>query len=154
MLGGESGFKKLIEKSNSLGIKILIDSLTRVSSARPHRKYRKLIIHRIDHEGKKLAVYGSDGRAVNFEDTALLNYRKKKVWDLLVEEIIFMATKYGIHGIHLDNGQAWPQILNCNLAEMYRKDPDGKYAYTDKEIFEGEIVNEDEESGFWSCSLK
>lgn len=38
----------------------------------------------LDNQGKLVNVYGTDGRAVHFEDTTLLNYRKKKCWDLLL----------------------------------------------------------------------
>jgi hypothetical protein len=45
---------------------------------------------------------------VNYEDSAILNYRKIESWDLLVDEVINLQQTYGIDGIHLDNGQAWP----------------------------------------------
>jgi hypothetical protein len=46
-------------------------------------------------------VFGSDGRAIFFEDTTLLNYRKKKVWDLMLEEVISFTDTYGVSGLHL-----------------------------------------------------
>lgn len=45
---------------------------------------------------------------MNFEDTTLLNYRKKEVWDLMIKEVLEFCEKYQINGIHLDNGNAWP----------------------------------------------
>ena len=108
MLGGKNGFKDLTKKANDIGMRIIIDCLTRVSSSRAHKKYRDLLIHQLDSQGKKTTVFGSDGRAIFFEDTCLLNYRKKKVWDLLLEELIDFTKEYKINGIHLDNGQAWP----------------------------------------------
>ena len=61
--------------------------------------------------------------------------------------------KFGIDGIHLDNGQAWPQIMVLDVDEMYRNDSDGTRAYSDKQIFFGEVVLQDEKSGFWGSSV-
>lgn len=36
-----------------------------------------------------------------FDDTAILNYRKKKCWDLLLSELVTMAQDLSINGIHL-----------------------------------------------------
>lgn len=52
MLGGNSAFKELTKKANEKNIKILIDSLTRVSSARMHKKYKKHILTALDKFGK------------------------------------------------------------------------------------------------------
>lgn len=38
----------------------------------------------------------------------MLNYRKIESWDLLIDEVLQFATKHGLDGVHLDNGQAWP----------------------------------------------
>ena len=51
--------------------------------------------------------YGSDGKSVTYEDSAILNYRKKESWDLLISEIKTLIDKYNIDGVHLDNCQAW-----------------------------------------------
>ena len=45
---------------------------------------------------------------MKMEDTAMLNYRKKAAWDLLIEEVLSFTEATGVDGIHLDNGQAWP----------------------------------------------
>lgn len=87
MLGGPNGFSDLTKKAKELNVRILVDCLTRISSSRANKKYRDLIIHALDSQGKKTPVFGSDGRAIFFEDTTLLNYRKKKVWDLMLEEV-------------------------------------------------------------------
>lgn len=41
----------------------------------------------IDDSGKKNNFYGSEGRSLNYQDTAILNYRKKEAWNLLLEEV-------------------------------------------------------------------
>lgn len=69
-------------------MKIIVDCLARVSSSRMHKKYRDLINYGLDDSGKKKIMYGTDGRAVNYEDTALLNYRKKEAWDMLLREVM------------------------------------------------------------------
>jgi hypothetical protein len=66
-------------------MKIIIDCLARVSSSRMDRKYREHINHSLDEYGKVKLVYGTDGRALNYEDSTVLNYRKKVVWDLMIE---------------------------------------------------------------------
>lgn len=149
MLGGVEGFKELINESRKLGMRILIDGLTRVSSARPHKRYLDHVLHNLDESGKKTICFGTDGRALNFEDTALLNYRKKEVWDLFLKEVIEFTDKFGIDGIHLDNGQAWPQIMQLDVDEMYRTDCDGAPAYSDQEIFNGAVVLPNENCGYW-----
>jgi starch synthase len=95
-------------KAKEIGIKIVIDSLTRISSARPHKKYKKYFVYRLDEHNKQVTLYGTDGRSYHFEDTILLNYRKKRVWEVLLDEIVAFKDKYGVNGIHLDNGHAWP----------------------------------------------
>lgn len=42
-----------------------------------HKKYRELLNYGLDDNGKKKIMYGTDGRSMNYEDTAILNYRKK-----------------------------------------------------------------------------
>lgn len=41
-------------------------------------------------------MFGTDGRSLHFEDTIILNNRKKRVWDALLEEVIDLATIYSI----------------------------------------------------------
>ena len=41
----------------------------------------------------------------------------------------------GVDGIHLDNGQAWPQIMEVDMEELLRIDVDGEPAYTAEQNF-------------------
>ena len=66
----------LMQKAKELNIKVLIDSVTRVSSARPHKKYRSHLINQLDKDDKLITLFGTDGRSLDFEDTTVLNYRK------------------------------------------------------------------------------
>jgi hypothetical protein len=39
-------------KAKEIGVKIVVDSLTRISSARPHNKYKKYFVYRLDEHDK------------------------------------------------------------------------------------------------------
>ena len=115
LLGGEKAFNSMANKAKMFSMKIFVDSLSRVSSSHPHRKYRNILLHTLDESGKVNICYGSDGHSVNYEDSAILNYRKIESWDLLVDDIISLAGRNKIDGIHLDNCQAWPQIGRAHV---------------------------------------
>ena len=150
LLGGDEDFISLMNKAHKLSIKIILDSLSRISSSRAHRKYRNILLRYLDENGKTQICYGSDGKSVRYEDSAVLNYRKVETWDLLVEEIRLLIEKYNIDGVHLDNCQAWPQIMELDASEMYRIDIDGKPAFSPMDILNGEIVIPNTENGYWS----
>jgi len=79
----------------------------------------------------------------------LIQNRKKEAWDLLISEAIELITKYKIDGLHLDDAQCWPNILDANTTELERNDTDGTPAYTQDEIFYGKIVIPKTFSGYW-----
>ena len=153
LLGGGKDFESLMNKAHGLSIKIIIDSLSRISSSRAHRKYRNILLRYLDSQGKMQICYGSDGKSVKYEDSAILNYRKKESWDLLISELKTLIDKYKIDGVHLDNCQAWPQIMELDTAELYRIDVDGQPAYNSLDILNGEIVMPNLESGYWDSDL-
>jgi len=150
LLGGEKAFKSLMTKCKKLSMKIILDCLGRISSSRANRKYRDVVLHYLDNKGKLQICYGSDGQSVNYDDSAILNYRKLESWNLLITEVLDLVDKYHIDGIHLDNCQAWPQIMEINASELFRIDNDGKPHYSAMEIMNGEIVLPTEESGFYN----
>ena len=82
----------------------------------------------------------------------MLNYRKVEAWDILVDEVLQFTKKTGVNGIHLDNGQAWPQIMEPDLAELNRLDEDGEPAYTCEDLMNGEIVKRNENYGYWNTN--
>lgn len=94
MLGGDEGFKKVIKQAKTSKVKIIIDCLARIASSRNHRKYRDIMLSYLDEEGKKRICYGTDGQSTNFEDTAMVNYRKIEAWNLLIDEVLNFAEKY------------------------------------------------------------
>ena len=152
MLGGEREFGKLLDQAKNHNMKIIVDCLGRISSSRPHRKYLKTLLYTLDSDGKRALCYGADGRSVNYEDTAILNYRKLASWNLLIEDVKKFVLKHKVNGIHLDNAQVWPQILDIDDEELYRKDPDNVNAYTPKQILDGVVVRQIENEGYWSST--
>ena len=107
-----------MSKAKQNKVKVITDALARISSSRYSKKYKDLLLKYLDEDGRVHQCYGTDGQAQKFEDTAMLNYRKIEAWDLLIDEIIDYSTTFGIDGIHLDNGQAWPQIMEPDLEEL------------------------------------
>jgi len=83
----------------------------------------------------------------------MLNYRKIEAWDLLIEEVMAYVTKMEVDGIHLDNGQAWPQIMEPDVEELLRVDDDGKPAYTPEDFMAGTIVIRNENHGYWNTNI-
>ena len=149
LLGGEEDFKSLVNKAKSLNIKVIIDSLCRISSSRANRKYRNVLLRYLDSHSKLQLCYGSDGKSVQYDDSTVLNYRKIEAWEMLINEIKTLVSKFGVDGLHLDNCQIWPHIMELNNYELYRIDNDGQPAYSPMEILNGEIVIPNSESGYW-----
>ena len=76
--GGEKSFNKLLEKAKNLGLKIVIDHSSCVSSSGYHRKYKNLFVNLGENEGRH---QGTDGYEQKYgKETSLLNYRKKETW--------------------------------------------------------------------------
>lgn len=82
----------------------------------------------------------------------MLNYRKLEAWELLVEEAVSFAKRHGLDGIHLDNGQAWPQIMEIDKEELLRMDVDGEPAYSPEDLMNGEVVIRNENYGYWNTN--
>jgi starch synthase len=84
MLGGKPAFNSMMQRAKNSGVKIIVDCLARISSSRHHRKFKDLLLHYLDMDGRRRICYGTDGQANQFEDSAMLNYRKIEAWDLLI----------------------------------------------------------------------
>jgi hypothetical protein len=108
MLGGDEGLANVMKAAKNNNVKIIVDSLARISSSRHHRKYKDLLLNYLDEDGRRHICYGTDGQSQNFEDTAMLNYRKIEAWEMLIDEVMSYSKRFQVDGIHLDNGQAWP----------------------------------------------
>lgn len=61
MLGGEEGLLKIMKKAKTHKVKIITDALARISSSRHHRKYKELLLHYLDEDGRVHICYGTDG---------------------------------------------------------------------------------------------
>jgi len=83
----------------------------------------------------------------------MLNYRKLEAWDLLIDEVLDYVTKMEVDGIHLDNGQAWPQIMEPDVEELLRVDDDGQAAYTPEDFMAGKVVVRNENHGYWNTNI-
>jgi hypothetical protein len=82
----------------------------------------------------------------------MLNYRKLEAWEMLIDEVVSVAKKFGVDGVHLDNGQAWPQIMEPDLEELQRIDINGEAVYTPLDLMNGEVVIRNENHGFWNTN--
>lgn len=154
MLGGDPEFTSMMKQAKEVGIKILVDCLARISSKNYHRRYKNRLLFNRDVQGIPVVCYGSDGRALHYEDSVMLNYRQVDVWQLLLDDIIKFANKYKVDGIHIDNAQSWPQIMELDQVEMYRKDTDGQPHYSTQEIFDGHVVKRNEFFAYWASDLR
>jgi len=88
MLGGDRGLSELMATAKENKIKVIVDSLARISSSRHHRKYKDMLLNYLDEDGRRHICYGTDGQAQKFEDTAMLNYRKIEALDMLIDEVV------------------------------------------------------------------
>ena len=149
LLGGDDVFKSLLNKAKSLNMKVIIDSLCRISSSNFNIKYRKVLLRYLDERNQLQLYYGSVGKSINYKDSTILNYRKIEAWEILINEIKTIIKKFNIDGIHLDNCQMWPNIMEVNMLEMYRIDNDGTLSYSPMEILNGEIIIPNSEGGYW-----
>lgn len=52
----------------------------------------------------------------------------------------------------MDNGQAWPQIMEPDIEELTRIDVDGQPAYTSEDFMNAEVVLRNENYGYWSSN--
>lgn len=154
LLGGVKAFGDLMKEATRLKMKILVESVARISSSRAHRKYRPHILYTIDDDGKRMMLYGSDGRSLIYEEACQLNYRKVEVWDLLIEDVTSWFRRMSVNGIKLDNAHLMPQIMKIDEDELNRLDPDGQSHYPPEEKLMGDIVLpcSDSEVGFWSST--
>eukprot|EP00171_Calliarthron_tuberculosum_P013743 IDg13743t1 len=149
ILGGARQFKAVVSEIRRLGMTPIVDAIDRVSRNRMHRKYKCHTVETLDRRGIPLRHPGTDCQQNQWEDTALLNYRKIETWKLFLSEIQTLAKKYGVRGIRLDNAQSFPPIMTPNMEELLRVDTDGESHYSLSEVFFGSVVKASSEHGYW-----
>lgn len=153
LLGSLAGFRELMKSAQRVGIDIVIDTYSRVSSARAHRKYLPHLLHTLDKEGKRMLLYGSDGRGISFEESCQLNYRHVEAWDLLVEDCYEWQSRNKCSGIRIDDAHLIPMMFHPDDTELSRLDPDGQPHYSPEERLRGAVVSATEEAcGFWNST--
>jgi len=145
-LGGTALFNQMMNKAKQLGIKIVIDSTTRLSSKAAHRKYNGVICHTLDNNGQLCRLEGTDSSEFTWSDCVMMNMRKQSVWEMFVKETILWGER-GVDGIRIDSAHTCPLIFRSNLDELYRLDSDDLPHYSNQQIFEGEIVMKPSEEG-------
>lgn len=150
ILGGARQFKAVVSEIRRLGMTPIVDAIDRVSRNRMHRKYKCHTVETLDRRGIPLRHPGTDGQQNQWEDTALLNYRKIETWKQFLSEIHTMADKFGVRGIRLDNAQSFPPIMVPNMEELLRVDTDGEPHYELGDVFFGSVVNASSEYGYWN----
>jgi hypothetical protein len=132
-----------------------------VSASRAHRKYAPLLARVLDARGQLRAHAGTDGLENQWEDAALLNYRKVEAWDLLAREAVALVASVGggggggadcDGGLYLCDAHSYPLMQALDRGELFRRDADGSAAYTAREALEGEVVLANAEAGFWTCA--
>jgi len=154
MLGGGKEFKSLLKEADETGVRIIVDCVARISSKHYHRRYKNKLLYTRNQDDLPVVCYGTDGRSIKYEDSAMLNYRLSEVWKILVQDVIEFVKQYQVGGIHIDNAQAWPQIMELDKDEMYYLDSDGQPHYTTQEIFDGQVVQRNENFAYWASSLR
>ncbi|KAF2075592.1 hypothetical protein CYY_003097 [Polysphondylium violaceum] len=145
-LGGTALFNQMMNKAKQLGIKIVIDSTTRLSSKAAHRKYNGVICHTLDNNGQLCRLEGTDSSEFTWSDCVMMNMRKQSVWEMFVQETLLWGER-GVDGIRIDSAHTCPLIFRSNLDELYRLDSDDLPHYSNQQIFEGEIVMKPSEEG-------
>lgn len=87
MLGGALAFRSLVASANDRDIAVTVQMDASISATRAHRKYADMFAYVINESGVKVVHPGTDGRSNQWEDQALLNYRKAQAWNLLLDEV-------------------------------------------------------------------
>ncbi|KAM9964867.1 hypothetical protein ACTFIW_004659 [Dictyostelium discoideum] len=146
LIGGDQMFSQLVNRAKQLGIKIVIDSTTRLSSKAAHRKYKGVVCHTLDNNGQLSRLEGTDSSEFTWNDCVSMNMRKLSVWEMFVQETLLWGDR-GVDGIRIDSAHTCPLLFRSNLDEMYRLDSDDLPHYTNQQIFEGEIVMKPSEEG-------
>ncbi|KAK8803691.1 hypothetical protein WA158_001385 [Blastocystis sp. Blastoise] len=150
-MGGEDIFEQLIRKAESRHIRIMLQMEASVHSTQSHRRYRRdWSVHYRTIEGSVCCHEGTDGKENQWSDQKLLNYRLVDVWNILLDDILTLSNDHNIRGLFLRDGQSWPLIMKLDTHEMLRKDIDGEYHYSCKDILEGYCVQHDQEGGYFA----
>lgn len=142
--GGQDGLRTLVDKARQLGIKVMLEADLDICK-HSHRKYTQLLCHTL-----------SPTPAENLQ----VNYRKVEAWDMMAQELGYLARQFSLKGFALANAHLFPYILQRNMKELMRLDPDKQLHYDPYEILIGEYViapNSVQEimtKGYWGTSRK
>eukprot|EP01028_Stygiella_incarcerata_P011585 TRINITY_DN659_c1_g1_i1.p1 TRINITY_DN659_c1_g1~~TRINITY_DN659_c1_g1_i1.p1 ORF type:complete len:1831 (-),score=512.99 TRINITY_DN659_c1_g1_i1:200-5623(-) len=138
--GGIDEFMKLIEDAKRYHIKVVISMPSRISARGAHRKYAESMVYTMDEFGRLMPHFANDSRGIEWNNSILVNHRKKTSWDELIRDMKVWVNDYHVGGILLDHAHIWPLNLEPDMKELMRRDPDGMLHYSLQEILEGEVV--------------
>jgi hypothetical protein len=62
---------RAVNIAKSWNIKVIIDSLYRISSSKANRKYRNVLLRYLDSHSQLQLCHGNDGKSVQYDDRAL-----------------------------------------------------------------------------------
>eukprot|EP01133_Synstelium_polycarpum_P007805 gene7805-9157_t len=144
--GGSAGFTALINRARALGIKIVVDQTTKLSSKQAHRKYNGSICHTLDSRGQLQRLEGTDSAEFTWPDCVMSNMRKVSVWEALVGETLSWGAR-GADGVRIDGAHTCPLLFRADLDELHRLDSDNLPHFSNQQIFDGEIVRTPNEEG-------
>lgn len=151
-LGGEGEFRELVEEAHRLDIKIIIDVIPHLnrSSLEVPDDWR---VRCYDQHGSLVVRAATDGRYGEWNDGALMNYRKFEVWEWLADSVLELIERYDIDGIRFDSAHAVPIMMKRDARRE-----DAGYLRSAEEVVEGTIVSNEREddhfvtTGFYDCA--
>lgn len=154
-LGGSKMFKLLVEKAQEYNVKVIVDATSKVALRRAHRKYTGLAAMTVNAEDLLVPHFATNGHDLEWKDSIVLNNRKKECWDLLVDDMAHWA-KHHVNGCFMEGAHTWPMLLEPDLSELMRRDSDGEFHYSLREILEASVVISSKRAkrtlGYWGTT--
>jgi hypothetical protein len=84
----------------------------------------------MDEYGRLMPHFANDSRGIEWNNSILVNHRKKTSWDELIRDMKVWVNDYQVGGILLDHAHIWPLNLEPDMKELMRCDPDGMLHYS------------------------
>ncbi|MCX5702618.1 MAG: 4-alpha-glucanotransferase, partial [Candidatus Omnitrophica bacterium] len=146
-LGGEAGFKKLLESARYWGIEVLVDIVPHVNQnfkdfpewAYVKAKHAGMVLRRLATDG---SVSHEDGSPVEWHDSVMLNWRDKRVLDAFADVIRRLATM-GVRGVRVDVAHNFGVMLPVDTSLGLKQRLFGQVTSWDRNIQGGfKVIND------------
>ena len=148
-LGGEEGLRRLVEKAERFGIKILVDLIPHVNQnfkdlpewaiVKVRRAEGKKVIRRFATDG---SINHENGLPVEWHDSAMINWRDKRALDAYVDLLKRLAGM-GVGGVRLDVAHRWGMMLPIDKSLHGKQRLFGQVSSWDRNQIGGfKVVNE------------